>query len=631
MSKRLMKKTQSRVPVIVAVIVIVLVLALLGGYAGFCMSLRGNGKLLPGTVARNESGSVEIDLSRMTAEEAEQAIRAHMGQELEQCSVTVIYLNGQRETLSGDYLEHDPAYCVDLAFRQKAEVPTLRLGLNWLGLGGSPEPVQLNAAQFTEDGRKAMDALIDRVRSKIFRVTDNQVRWDLVEEEGELYVEVEVTEGSSRGLDETDLREQLDRALIRGGDMILEARVIETGSRITGMELAELVYTEPQDPVELEDGRLSMPQDGFVMDPDVAQGVLNLAQPGKSFRVPVERIPYDFANCDPDLLYRDLLAENISSLDGVANRSFNVNRTAEFCNGTILMPGEVFSYLGCIGDPSVENGYMMSTGYLGGKTVEMEGGGACQISSALYYCMFYANLETVNRAAHAFSVSYVPRGLDATVYYPSLDFTFRNNRSFPVKIETFTDGKAAGKATVRIWGTKTDDSRVEAEITQLYRNPWETVYKPDASIPLGTTKVEITPYTGYGVEVYRCVYDGEGNLISRTYENTSRYARRDQVILFNPADAASLGLDATGKPLPEPTPEPIPTPTPTPEPTPTPTPEPTPTPTPTPAPEPTPTPTPTPTPEPTPTQEPEPGPGESETPAEPSPEETPVPAEALGE
>ena len=57
--------------------------------------------------------------------------------------------------------------------------------------------------------------------------------------------------------------------------------------------------------------------------------------------------PTDFSTCQ-DLLYQDVLSENVSTLDGVHERSFNVARTAEFCNETVIMPGQIFSYLNTI-------------------------------------------------------------------------------------------------------------------------------------------------------------------------------------------------------------------------------------------------------------------------------------------
>ena len=225
------------------------------------------------------------------------------------------------------------------------------------------------------------------------------------------------------------------------------------------------------------------------------------------------------------------------------------------------------------------------------------GGGICQDSSTLYYATLKANLEIVERTNHMYTVGYVPDGLDATVAYNAIDFKFRNNTEYPIQIRAVYE---KNKLTVRLLGTKTTDITVRMETKTLSTTPYEVVYKPDSSIAIGKTEVETTAYTGRKIQVYRCLYDGNGELISRTLESTNNYRRRDKVILYNPADAASLGLvDRDGKvhetvqpvlPEPEPAPEPAPAPTPEPELTPEPDPEPAPQPTPEPTPEPTPAP-----------------------------------------
>ena len=207
------------------------------------------------------------------------------------------------------------------------------------------------------------------------------------------------------------------------------------------------------------------------------------------------------------MFYKDLLASVTTNMDGVANRSFNVNRAAEFCNGKVIQPGEVFSYIDTIGDPSARNGYKTSTGYQNGQTVPMDGGGVCQVSSSLYYCAVYSNLEIVKRACHAFSTGYIANGLDATIFYPSLDFKFRNNTGFPIKIVAYTEGNAWGKLTVQFYGSNPEGIYVKTERYTLSSTPWTTVYEPDETIERGTTKVDVTPYTGYEVDVYRCVYE----------------------------------------------------------------------------------------------------------------------------
>ena len=95
---------------------------------------------------------------------------------------------------------------------------------------------------------------------------------------------------------------------------------------------------------------------------------------------------------------------------------------------------------------------------------------------------------------------------------------------------------------MQFYGTNPDGKYVQTERNQLSVTEYEVVYQPDESVPKGTTKEDVTPYTGRRVEVYRCVYNKVGGLISRTLENVSEYSHRDQVILYNPADGVEQEL-----------------------------------------------------------------------------------------
>lgn len=301
------------------------------------------------------------------------------------------------------------------------------------------------------------------------------------------------------------------------------------------------------------------------------------------------------------LLFRDELGRCETDIGGTNNRLSNVITAAKAFDGVVLAPGQVFSYNDALGPRTVENGYKAAPAYIGGKTVDEVGGGICQDSSTLYMAVLRANLEIVERTNHMYTVGYVPNGMDATVVYNAIDFKFKNNTEYPIRIRAQVDGR---KLTVTITGTEKEAFTVKLFNETLSTTPYEVIYKQDNSIAPGKTEVETTAYTGCKVRVYRCVYDGAGNLVSRTLESTNNYRHRDKVILYNPADAAKLGLvDAAGKvhetvlpvqPAPEPAPEPIPEPAPEPEP------EPTPEPTPEPAPEPDPEPALEPAPEPAP-------------------------------
>ena len=569
------EKKRLPVPALIGIIGAVAVLILVGAYCGLCKWVQDNGRLLPGVQAQDSAGAVVLDLGGVAEQDAVSQMADYMQEHLERQVLTLRYGDGKSVELPGSLLESDPQSAVDQGMEAKAAQPFLRLGLLWLGLGREPVSLPLNALSFTQVGERQARQMLEQIAQELY-VAPVDFTYELGDEE------LTLTRGVDGAQVDVDaLMEQVLEALAAGQTKLtVDTETVPT-AELNGEILAELVHVEPQASQVLEDGTITPTVVGVGVDPAEAQAILNETGPGETCTIPVIFIQPDLSESE-QYLYQDLLSTVTTNLDGVYARSFNVARAAASCNGVVILPGEVFSYLGTIGNPSTANGYMMSTGYANGETVDMVGGGICQVSSSIYYCTVYANLEIINRAAHAFTTGYIPNGLDATVYYPSLDYKFRNNMEHPIKIVAYVSGN---RLTVSFYGTKTDDTYVQTQRYTTSTTPWETVYEPDASIPRGTTRVKTTPYTGYEVDVYRCVYDGNGNLISRTYENHSRYAKRDKVILFNPADAPSLGLTPEGDPLPggPVTEEPAPSTGPTPSPEPSPSPEPTPAPEPTPS------------------------------------------------
>ena len=539
--------------------------ALVGGYFGLCAWVKDNGRLLPGAVACDDKGT-QVDLGKLTRSDALSVVSTEMDRQLDSRTLTLYYGDGGQAQFTGELMACSPQDAVDLGFSAKADEPFWKLGALWLGAAGAPTELPLSAAAFTPEGEARAKQMIQAIADEMY-VAPVDFTYEVGEEE------VTVTPGfDGRQMDAVALLEMVEDALARGeSELRVEAEPIH-GAELSGEILNDLVHTDPK-PVGLdENGKLTPAVVGLSVNPKEAQEILDRAVPGEPCTIPLEFTPPG-VNEDESLYYKDLLAEVTTWLDGVATRSFNVARAASFCNDVVLQPGDEFSYLGTIGDPSTANGYQPSTGYQDGRTVAMDGGGVCQVSSSLYYCAVYANLEIVRRANHAFATGYIPNGLDATVYYPSLDFKFRNNTGFPIKIVAYTEGGASGKLTVQFYGSNPDGIKVETERYALSSTPWTTVYTADETIPVGEQKVDVTPYTGYEVDVYRCVYDADGNLISRTFENHSKYAKRDKVILYNPADAASLGLSGeagTGDPAigdppapsADPVTDPIPAPTP---------------------------------------------------------------------
>ena len=149
--------------------------------------------------------------------------------------------------------------------------------------------------------------------------------------------------------------------------------------------------------------------------------------------------------------FPELLSEFSTRYSSNADRTTNLRLAANKINGTVLMPGEIFSYNGIVGERTIAAGYKSAAIYQNGEVVDGIGGGICQISSTLYNAALLANLEMVELHNHQFVPSYLPAGRDATVVYGVKDFKFKNSRQHAIKITCSVSG---GVAKFQIWGIK---------------------------------------------------------------------------------------------------------------------------------------------------------------------------------
>ncbi len=278
---------------------------------------------------------------------------------------------------------------------------------------------------------------------------------------------------------------------------------------------------------------------GISFDPVEAQTFFDGLDWGttQTFPLKVTQPKTTVADLTPKL-YQDVLGSCTTNISGSANRVENIRLAAKFFSGTVLMPGEEFSYNGIVGRRTASRGFLPAPAYVGGETVQETGGGVCQGSSTIYLATLRANLEIMERYPHGYITRYVPDGMDATVYYGVKDFRFKNNTPFPVKVIGTVSGRSL---TVNILGTKSDNITVEMTNKVVGTTGYNTIYKVDKSLPAGATQVSVTPYTGYTVQVYRNVY--ENNRLKDTkLESTSIYRSRDKVVLVSPEDAGKYGL-----------------------------------------------------------------------------------------
>lgn len=225
-------------------------------------------------------------------------------------------------------------------------------------------------------------------------------------------------------------------------------------------------------------------------------------------------------------LFHDTLARTATNLDeGNAPRTNNIRLAAKAINGTILNPGDEFSYNGTVGERTAARGYQEAHAYSGGKIIDEFGGGVCQPSSTLYMAVLRADLKVIERHNHSFTVSYTPLGEDATVDYGNLDFRFVNNTAYPVKILA---EQTDGQMIMTIVGTKTSDKTVttRTEVLETYKP--ETVTKTDSSMEAGESRVETSGITGYSTKTYKQIT--ENGKTTEVLANSSTYSKRDEVV-----------------------------------------------------------------------------------------------------
>lgn len=175
-----------------------------------------------------------------------------------------------------------------------------------------------------------------------------------------------------------------------------------------------------------------------------------------------------------DLRGRDVKLEEYTTRfnPGDRGRTKNVIVAAQAVSGAVIMPDETFSFNSMTGERTAHKGYRMAHIFItkpGESEAEVAdglAGGTCQVSSTLYNAVRKTNnkteggLKIVERNHHSLPVTYVPRGLDATVAWPGKDFRFRNTFPHPVYLKTVINGS---RLTVSVWARVTDGG--EAPIT----------------------------------------------------------------------------------------------------------------------------------------------------------------------
>ena len=248
-------------------------------------------------------------------------------------------------------------------------------------------------------------------------------------------------------------------------------------ARFNAGDLSELKFdydTEPCAPVDLqryydqfatemkdayydeEKKELVAEKVGFGFDVSYYTQQLAMAEPGTKIVIQAEAIQPEVTLADLEKEYfSDVLGSCDSPHTAQAGRTKNLELACKAIDGTILNPGDEFSFNKIVGERTPEKGYQSAIVYqTGGKSEAEAGGGVCQVASTIYTACLYADLKVTERAPHMFTVTYVQLGMDATIYWGSLDYKFVNSTDHPMRIDASVSG---GYVHIKLVGTAPKD------------------------------------------------------------------------------------------------------------------------------------------------------------------------------
>lgn len=285
---------------------------------------------------------------------------------------------------------------------------------------------------------------------------------------------------------------------------------------------AEYIRSEAGDIV------VSPSSDGINFDVKKAQKILDDSD-GEAVVIPIQYKKPDISAKD---LSSKLFTDELSSYNsmysvGDSDRNINVELSCSKMDGTQLLPGEVFSYVGAVGQGTYDEGYVDANIYANGQVMKGVAGGICQGSSTLYSAVLFADLEIVQRVNHSMPVGYVPKGMDATIAVPDIDFKFRNSTNYPLKISAKASG---GYLEIRLLGyNETPEKEVEITNKLISTTPFKTKQVLNPDLADGVEFVKQNGTDGYVIETYKTI-KMDGETVSTVLVSVSTYDPLNKIV-----------------------------------------------------------------------------------------------------
>ena len=514
-SYEIVKKDKSKLKKIIIILSVILVLLLCLFSTVFALLNIGNTTIATGT-------SIDgIDVSKMSIEEAKSKLQEYY--DIEKTKTYILKYQDYEISITPEQIE--------LLFNiDKAVKDAYNIGKSENILVNNYELIYTKLFNTNVDieisfNEEALDKLISDINLKLPGALKEPTY--CIENE-----QVIISNGKKGVVVQEDILKNILLDNIKNSnqnDIEIPVKEVEP-SKIDIDKIHSEIYTEPKDAYYTKDPFEIYPH---VVGVDFA---ISLDEAKKMISEPKDEYKIDLKYTTPKVTtnkigteaFPDLLSHySTTYITSKVNRTTNLKLAAAKIDGYVLMPGETFSYNKVVGKRTVEAGYKEAGVYSGGREVDGLGGGICQISSVLYNVALLSNMEIVERHNHQFLPGYVPAGRDATVVYGSLDFKFKNNRNYPIKITAYVGN---GVAKMSIYGVKEDSDYevvLSTTITQtLYP---KTIYENNSSLASGTEKVVQYGKNGCRSIAYKTLKKN-GKTVSTTVLSRDTYDAMSKIV-----------------------------------------------------------------------------------------------------
>lgn len=174
----------------------------------------------------------------------------------------------------------------------------------------------------------------------------------------------------------------------------------------------------------------------------------------------------------------DYLKDNITELSHFSTYSTNNSNGNEnmrislaACNGSIINPGETWSFNDCTGNSNLtENGYLPAGVIVQGRSETGVGGGICQSSTTIYNAAILCGMNVVERACHYYKSTYVDAGRDATIDYGNIDLKVSNPFKYQLFMKCWMDGTELNCTIYGLENPNFDDVEISTTAPDYFSN-----------------------------------------------------------------------------------------------------------------------------------------------------------------